>query len=80
MCINLSFQVFPTLKIINYYCGSHQNAKATYLIVIEQPRIFLLNFTRYFRLKLNCTSKKPKEKNGLGRRKLTGKPGCQMHK
>ena len=65
--------IFPTLKVINYYYGSHHNVKANYLIFTEQPRVVLLNFTRHFRVKLNCTSQnKAKEKNEIGRRKITG--------
>ena len=60
--------IFPTLKVINYYYMavikmSHDQLFNLYRTALSFFVFFFLNFTRYFRLKLNCTSqKKQKEK------------------
>ena len=76
--------IFPTLKEIKLLLyGSHQNVKANYLIFIEQPRVFFSSkFHKVFQTqtKLYQPKKRKRNKNELGRRKMTGSVGGQVHK
>ena len=63
--------IFPTLKVINYYHGSHQGQL---FIFYRTAQSFSSKFHRVFQsqTKLFETKKQKKKQHQLGRRKITG--------